>query len=218
MKDFARTRGRLRALTLHARLAYSVFLGFTAVAFGLTAWLLNDMVGLRLQRAAVYYAGQSSSSVQAPEQKTAPPANAGGPVLDLPDDAMAATTATEAMPRRKLLEVTHFHLFTMPVYLLILSHLFMLSRAGSRFKTSTIVVATAGTALHVAAPWAATSGSMASIALYAVSGSAMGLSYIVMCIVPIWEMWMPEPPALSSKEIEHPLTGTARGNAESAVG
>jgi hypothetical protein len=218
MKDFARTRGRLRALSLHARLAYTVFLGFTAVAFGLTAWLLNDMVGLRLQRAAAYYAGEKSSSVPAAEQQPAPPLNTGGPTLDLPDDAMAASAASEAMPRRKLLEVTHFHLFTMPVYLLILSHLFMLSRAGSRFKTSTIVVATAGTALHVAAPWAATSGSMASIALYAVSGSAMGLSYMVMCVVPIWEMWLPDPPALSSDAVERPLTGSVRGNPESAVG
>ena len=32
-----------------------------------------------------------------------------------------------AVTYRKLLEVTHFHLFTLPVFLLIIAHLFMLT-------------------------------------------------------------------------------------------
>ena len=218
MKDFARSRGRLRALSLHARLAYTIFLAFTAAAFGLTGWLLKDMVGLRLERAADYYAGERSPEARPIAHANRASDKPGGPVLDLPDEASAPIAAAEAMPRRKLLEVTHFHLFTMPVYLLILSHLFMLSRAGSRFKTSTIGVATAGTALHVIAPWAATSGSSASIAFYALSGSAMGISYIVMCVVPIWEMWSPDSGALASHASENSLSAAARREVESALG
>jgi hypothetical protein len=51
-----------------------------------------------------------------------------GPALFLPPDG-EDLAAFEPMPRRKLLEITHFHLFSMPVYLLILSHMHMLSRS-----------------------------------------------------------------------------------------
>ena len=193
MKDFARPRGRLRALTFHARLAYSVFLGFTVTGFALTAWLLDDMVGVRFQRVAEYYAGAESPDPEPESSALGAQGGSGGPVIDLADDAATVGVAT-AMPQRKLLEVTHFHLFTMPVYLLILSHLFMLSRVSGWFKTSTIALAAAGTALHVAAPWAAAAeGSVASVALYAISGTAMGVSYLVMSVLPLWEMWWPEP-------------------------
>jgi hypothetical protein len=188
MRDFAKPKGRLRALSFHARLAYSGFLAFTLAGFALTAWLVEDMVGLRLERASEYYAGEAA---EAPELDDAP-VMAGGPVLDLPEEGVALAPAG-ALSQRKLLEVTHFHLFTMPVYLLILCHLFMLSRLGPGLKTSVIGTATAGTALHVAAPWAATSGSAASIAFYGVSGSMMAVSYLLMCAIPLWEMWAPAP-------------------------
>ena len=69
---------------------------------------------------------------------------------------------TVAVTYRKLLEVTHFHLFSMPVYLLILSHLFMLSRIGERAKVGWISLGTLGVAGHVAAPWLVRAGTAAA--------------------------------------------------------
>jgi hypothetical protein len=118
------------------------------------------------------------------------PDSQGGPALELPPEA-DAPSASPPMPLRKLLEVTHFHLFSMPVYLLILSHLFMLSRLGERAKLLWIALATLGVAAHMAAPWLARSGAASARAAYGGSGAAMMLALLVLTLVPLWEMWTP---------------------------
>lgn len=185
MRDFTRGSGRLRALPVAARAVYTVFLAFTLVAMGLTGWLASEMVGVDLARFGSYYAG-------APEQvEGAPEPTEGGPALELPDEPVMAVA--EPMPRRKLLEVTHFHLFSMPVYLLVLSHIFMLSGVRDAPKLGWIAAASVATAVHAAAPWLAASGTAGSAIVYAVSGTLLAASFLVMSIVPAWEMWAPAP-------------------------
>jgi len=214
VKDFAKAKGRLRPLAFHARLAYSIFLGFTLVGFGMTAWLFSDMVGMDLSGAPEYYAGTPGEPLHEPAFE----ATGGGPALVLPDEAALAPVATP-MSRRKLLEVTHFHLFTMPVYLLILAHLFMLSRVGSAFKAWVIGAASVGTVAHIAAPWAATSGSTESIILYGGSGTVMTVAYLIMCVLPLWEMWTPAPSTSRSQpRTSSPSFVTTSPKAGSTVG
>ena len=180
MQDFTRPSGRLRALPLGARAVYSVFLVFTLVGLALTLWLTHDMVGLDLSRADEYYGGEAAP-VEQPEAD-------GGPALILPPDG-EDLAAFEPMPRRKLLEVTHFHLFSMPVYLLILSHMYMLSRSRKEAKSAWIAAGSLGTLLHIAAPWLVAHGCAGAVATYAVSGALLLASYFVMSVVPLWEMW-----------------------------
>jgi hypothetical protein len=186
MKDFARPRGRLRSLPLPARVVYSVFLLFTLAALAITAWLAEEMVGHDLSRVSAYYAGATppASSPRLPDRSHA------GPVLDLPPDA-DVPAKTEPMPARKLLEVTHFHLFSMPVYLLILSHLFMLSRSVNATKVLWNVLGTASVAGHILAPWGARAGAASAAFLYGASGAVMTVSFLVMSCIPLWEMWAP---------------------------
>ena len=182
MQDFTRPSGRLRALPWGARVVYSIFLAFTLVAMILTLALTDAMVGLDMQGAATYYEGDT-----APVDS---PVDQDGPDLLLPPDG-EQLAAFDPMSRRKLLEVTHFHLFSMPVYLLILSHLFMLSRARPASKAAWIGLASLATALHIAAPWLAAAGSPGSVAVYAVSGAILIVSYGAMGLRPLWEMWRP---------------------------
>jgi hypothetical protein len=189
MKDFIRPRGRLRTLPLPARVVYSVFAAFTLIALAFTAWLAEDMLGADLHELDAYYAGKPSDR---DAHVTSGNGGQGGPVLELPPEA-DAPSASPPMPLRKLLEVTHFHLFSMPVYLLILSHLFMLSRMGERAKLFWIALGTASVAAHLAAPWLARSGGAGAKAAYGGSGAAMMVSMLVMTLVPLWEMWSPIP-------------------------
>jgi hypothetical protein len=184
MKDFTRLPGRLRGLPLSARVVYSVFLAFSLLALALTAWLADDMVGLGLDRVDAYYAGGGAPAAL-------PGVDAAGPVMELPPDAGA--TAEPPMSLRKLLEVTHFHLFSMPVYLLILSHLFMLSRLGERAKVAWIAAATAAVAGHMAAPFLVRAGVLGSAAIYGATGALLAVSMLVMSAVPLIEMWTPSP-------------------------
>jgi hypothetical protein len=185
MKDFTRPRGRLRSLPLPARVVYSIFLVFTLAGMAMSAWLGQQMVGLDLGRASDYYAG----GARAPARVTGTEA-AKGPELELPPEA-DQPTAQEPMPLRRLLEITHFHLFSMPVFLLILSHLYMLSRSREAAKVAWIALATLGVAGHIAAPWLARSGSTASIAFYGLTGALMTVGLLVMALVPLFEMWLP---------------------------
>jgi hypothetical protein len=192
MKDFARGPGRLRQLPFLARLTYSIFIAFTLVALAGSAWLGADMLGTDLARFDEYYAGAPSP---APASAAVP---AGGPNIDLPAD-MPETPARDPIPLRKLLEVTHFHLFSMPVYLMILSHLFMLSRWGVRAKLGWIIAATLSVVAHLVAPWIARGGGAGARAFYAGSGFALGVSFAVMSAVPLIEMWAPSRRAASAK-------------------
>jgi hypothetical protein len=198
MKDFVRSAGRLRALPFPARLTYSVFLVFTLIALAFTAWLGADMLGPDLRRIDEYYAG-TRETVSAHGDETAADSGigsrpnvdgGGGPRIDLPSEALAPLP-DDPIPLRKLLEVTHFHLFSMPVYLMILSHLFMLSSMGGRAKALWIVLGSAGVALHIAAPWAARSPGILAKAFYAVSGTLLAVAFLVMAVVPLLEMWRP---------------------------
>lgn len=184
MRDFERKPGRLRSLSLHARLAYSVFLAFTLVGLGLSAALLHDMVGLDLSGSDAYYAGIE----EAPTPTAAAPDD--GPAFDLPPETDAPAAPTP-LSTRKLLEVTHFHLFSMPVYLLILSHLFMLGRGRAGVKVAVISASSVGVALHMLAPWAAAGSWPGAGALYAVSGLLLAVGLTWMSLVPLWEMWAP---------------------------
>lgn len=180
MQDFTRPSGRLRALPVGARAVYTVFLAFTILGLLLTLVLTHDMVGVDLSRAREYYAGE--------EEPTDEPALQDGPALVLPSEG-ETLAAFEPMSRRKLLEITHFHLFSMPVYLLILSHMYMLSRARKKAKAAWISFGSIGTLAHIAAPWLVAYGSAVSVLVYAASGLLLLISFAWMCAVPLWEMW-----------------------------
>jgi hypothetical protein len=165
---------------LGARAVYTVFLLFTLLGLTFTLWLTHDMVGLDLRGADQYYGGDIVP-VESAEVD-------GGPALLLPPDG-EDLAAFDPMPRRKLLEVTHFHLFSMPVYLLILSHMYMLSRSRKKAKAIWIGAGSLGTLLHVAAPWLVARDCAGAVAIYAISGALLLVSYVVMSVVPLWEMW-----------------------------
>jgi hypothetical protein len=187
MKDFVRPSGRLRALPFPARLTYSVFLLFTLIALGFSAWLGADMLGADLSGVELYYAGGVEHGASVDDK---PAATAGGPAIELPSEALTPPVR-DPIPLRKLLEVTHFHLFSMPVYLMVLAHLFMLSRWSHRSKTLWIALGTLSVALHIAAPWVARSAAVSGKAFYALSGALLMASFLVMASVPLYEMWRP---------------------------
>lgn len=187
MKDFIRPAGRLRTLPVPARLVYTVFNLFSLLALLETAWLGADMVGANLEGVEAYYAGRASS----PPPAAKPTDPAAGPVIELPDEPLTAEAAP--MPLRKLLEVTHFHLFTMPVYLLILSHLFMLSRIHAGVKIGFIAGGSLGVLSHMLAPWLARGGGAFATWFYGISGTLLFVTMLVMSVVPLIEMWAAPP-------------------------
>ncbi|WP_437963285.1 hypothetical protein WMF04_26555 [Sorangium sp. So ce260] len=192
MRDFSAAAGRLRSLSLGAKLLYSAFTIASIVGL-LVSWRLYGAM-VHDAGAAAYYAG-APAAVPPPAPTQAPAAAEGpaldlGPELELPGAPETPRVLVEQVSERKLLEVTHFHLFSVPVYVLILAHLWLLARLPAWLHTAGVVAAVVASGLHMAAPWLIRSAPGAA-ALMPISGVAMLLSLGAMAVVSTVDMWLP---------------------------
>ncbi len=172
MRQFASSGFRIWNLSLEAKLIYTCFGLFTLLGLASSALFYEQLVGDGIGR---YYSGAPAVSPMG--------TSANGPEITLP----GAAPISVAMTYGKLLEVSHFHLFTVPVILLILTHLFMLT--GARTKLFWISAAWFSAFLHLAAPWLVRYGNGSFTALYALSGAFLGITSLVLTVAPIWAMW-----------------------------
>lgn len=181
--------GRLRAVSLGSKLLYTAF-AVAALAGLLVSWKLY---GAAVGEAgpAVYYSG---AEVQRAPEKS----NTGdGPAIELADESKPSRPITAQMPERKLLEVTHFHLFTIPVYVLILAHLWLLTKLPVWAQHTGVVLAVVTSALHIAAPWLVRASPGAAV-LMPISGLSMLLTLGAMALISTIDMWLPQPPVAAS--------------------
>ena len=161
MREFRRNSGTLSRVPRAGRLLYAAFLGFVLLAFCSSVALYWEGLGLDLGQHAAHYLGNA-------------------------DDPDATRILLEKSPR-ELLEVSHFHLYTMPVLLLVLAHLFLLSRGGA-WKHWVVGTAVVTTLLHVAGPWLIHFGGAGQAWIMPVSGVPFLASYLVMALWPLPEL------------------------------
>jgi hypothetical protein len=193
LRQFAGSGLRIWNLSREAKLVYTGFGVFALLALVVSMMFYEDLVGSRSAGVAGYYAG-GAATAKAKTKTDGDGRAAGGPTIELGDEAAAATTSeriTVAVTYRKLLEVTHFHLFTVPVFLLIIAHLFMLTGLSSTAKLCWIATGWASSLLHLVAPWAIRYGGAGFSFTYPVSGAVMAVALGFMTIYPIVVMWLP---------------------------
>jgi len=191
MRQFATGGFRIWNLGREAKLVYTGFGLFALLALLSSVLFYEDLVG---QRDGVrrYYGDGARAAAVSVEKPTGGPAQSPAPSIELAPDAEQAQI-TVAVTYRKLLEVTHFHLFTVPVFLLIIAHLFMLTGLGARAKAIWIVGGWASSLLHLAAPWLIHYASASLSWVYPVSGALMAVTMTVMTVYPIVVMWRGAP-------------------------
>ncbi|WNG37336.1 hypothetical protein F0U61_29420 [Archangium violaceum] len=195
MRQFARPFPITR-LSLEARVLYTGFLLFLVLGFVSSVWLYADSFGgLSGQGASEYYRGGAS----APEPAARAEAEGGpalelpsdGPALELPGEEVAAAPMRLEKPARQVMETFHFHLFTVPVVLLIVGHLFMLTALSTRLKVGVITLASVATFVHLLAPLLVrfVGPQWGWLVPVSVVGAAVG--WLPMLLWPLWEMWRP---------------------------
>jgi len=118
VRQFASSGFKIWNLGREAKVLYTIFCVFALAAYVVSVLYAEDLIGLRTRDSKLYYAGGAVETAPADAR------------IQLPDEAAHPTR--DPISYRHLLEVTHFHLFTVPVFLLIVAHLFMLTAA--RFK------------------------------------------------------------------------------------
>jgi hypothetical protein len=193
MRQFGSSGFRLWNLGVEAKLLYTAFCVLTMCGIVSSALYYEDLVGTGLRGVRRYYAGAPVDDA-VPAAAPAPP-GAGGPAIDVaPEAEEAHQPMVVAVTYRKLLEVTHFHLFTMPVVLLIVGHLFFACGLGARARAGWVAAGCVSVALHIATPWLVRYASPRLAFLHTASGLALTLSMGVLTGYPVIAMWRKAPP------------------------
>jgi hypothetical protein len=193
MRQFAGSGVRIWNLSREAKAVYTCFLVASLLAFVSAFLLAEDMVGGR--GAEAYYTGKTTAPALTPKLPRAKE----GPAIDVPDaDEPPRVSMEVAMPYRKLLEVAHFHLFTVPVFLLIVTHLFMLTGLQAASKLGWILAAWLTSLFHIGAPFIVRYGGPKLSWVFSTSGIAMALPLLVVTLYPAWAMWRVPPAARAS--------------------
>lgn len=109
-------------------------------------------------------------------------------------------TFGEPMSFGQLAETTHFHLFTMPVVFLIMVHVLYLTMASQRLKVAVTWAAFLGVSLDLVSPWLITYVSPFFFLLLLTADLLMVVSFLVMLIIPLYEMWVLKTPLMARGE------------------
>lgn len=95
----------------------------------------------------------------------------------------------------ELLENTHFHIFIVPVVLLVLTHVFFMTTWSERAKIRVTCLAYAAALADLAAPWLVRYGA-AGFAWWKLCSSAVYHGTLVfLVLVPLYETWLAAIPA-----------------------
>ncbi|HKX27732.1 MAG TPA: hypothetical protein VJ302_08580 [Blastocatellia bacterium] len=161
----------------------TLFLISTLAAFTVAELNVYDKVGRIKNGPALRYGPDREPP--AAENAATPDPNA--EPLPLETDALIARINTFSA----LLDVTHPHVFEMPLVILVLAHFLMRTRLPAWFKLTNYATSFGGMTLFLSAPWLVRYVTLrAAPALYA-GAVGMGLSVLLMIITTTWDLWTP---------------------------
>lgn len=108
-------------------------------------------------------------------------------------------TFGEPMSFRELAEVTHFHLFTMPVVFMILVHVLYLTGASHGMKLGVTWMGFGGVMLDLLSPWLISYISPVFVLTMLAGDTLMAVSFLIMMAIPLYEMWVLKQPLMAGK-------------------
>jgi hypothetical protein len=111
-------------------------------------------------------------------------------------------TFGEPMSFRELAEVTHFHLFTMPVVFMILVHVLYLTSASQAMKIWMTWLSFAGVGLDLLSPWLISYVSPVFVLTMLTGDTLMMVTFLIMMWIPLHEMWILKQPLMGGKRSE----------------
>jgi hypothetical protein len=88
-----------------------------------------------------------------------------------------------------LLDVTHAHIFELPLVLFVLAHFLMRTRVAEWFKLANYLCSSVGVLVFLGSPWTVRFISTSTAILFNVGSAMIGVSSLLMIVVPLWDMW-----------------------------
>jgi|SRR5262245_8148909 len=90
-----------------------------------------------------------------------------------------------------LLDVTHPHVFEIPLVIFVLAHFLMRTSAANWFKLACYLLAFGGVTAFIAAPWTVRYLSPRTAPLLYAGAITVGVSSFLMIAITVWDMWRP---------------------------
>lgn len=122
------------------------------------------------------------------------------------DGGEAAPAVARVNTFSALIDITHPHIFEMPLVILVLCHFLMRTRLANWAKVITYILSFGGAGGMLATPWLVRYVSVRLAPLLVVSAVALGVAVVVLVAVPLWDMWGARIERSSSLRLNaHPL-------------
>ncbi len=170
----------------NTKILMTIFLLVMLVSFGVAELNVYEKVG-RIHNGVVLRYGpdpELTANLTEPKTDLAPEPDISSLPLEGEIVARMNTFST-------LLDITHPHVFEIPLVLFVLAHFLMRTRAPEWFKLTTYLGSFGGCVTFLATPWLVRYISTSFSNLLYIGAATMGLTVIIMVVVPLIDMWKP---------------------------
>ena len=89
----------------------------------------------------------------------------------------------------EIAELTHYHLFSIPIFLFLQGHIFLLTSWQKPKKIAILIFAFLSGAIYIAGPWLVMYGSKHLAFMGSIGRIGLGFCLLLFFIVPMKEMW-----------------------------
>ena len=162
MKDFSAKNYRLTSASTNLRLVLSLFLVLVFLGFLTNLVMTYQQTGFTVEGIVAHYGGTVDAS---------------GEVLSYPKSAI------------ELLMNAHFHLFMMPLILLVLCHVFYMLSVSDLLKRAITWSAFGAVLGEIGLPWAVRFLSPDFAILMLFSSVLLATSLLILILGPLYEIW-----------------------------
>ena len=172
----------------NTKILITLFLFSMIAAFAVAALNVYDKVG-RTRNGAAHRYGPEAPPAQVQES-----VHLSDDDLPLENDPGSGSLSAEPLAARMntfsaLVDITHPHIFQIPILLFVLAHFLMRTRVAEWLKLTNYLMSFGGMLAFIAAPWLVRYWSTELTPLLYVGATAMGVSVLLMTSIPIWDMW-----------------------------
>jgi hypothetical protein len=161
----------------------TLFLLFMIGSFAVALLNVYDKVGRVPNGVVERYGPDDAHTAKMPVGET-------GGIYDESTDQPPVTAKANTFSA--LLDITHPHVFEMPLIILVLCHFLMRTRLTNWAKVATYVLSFGGVAGMLATPWLVRYISIKFAPVMIVSAAALGISALPLILVPLCDMWLPD--------------------------
>lgn len=164
------------SLPISNKIFFTFFLSIMAIALGLGFLNYYERTGCSAQKTIRYYCGDEEEALDTPLSA---------------EENRAKLEEGLFFPKsyRELLEVTHTHIFSIPIVVFILSRIIAMTHTREGLKITIYGVSFMGILLNLASPWLIRYSSPHFVIAFTISNIFLMLSFAAYIFIPLYEMW-----------------------------